>query len=154
MANLTVTQGEKWIGKLAIRLVGISCLASSFLEIIIQKNMDRQLSKREKKIAKACIDKGLEAEFREGMENFDVIIRDWREGKFTSNREAYHQLYKAIHTKNKAISGRYDGLSGSHRFMAVAAILNDGYITEDDVKDFSEETKSALNNLLQFWKNI
>ena len=116
--------------------------------------MDRQLSKRDKKIAKACIDKGLEAEFREGMENFDVIIRDWREGKFTSNREAYHQLDKAIHMKNKAISRRYDRLSGSHWFMAVAAILNDGYITEEDVKDFSEETKSALNNLLQFWKNI
>jgi hypothetical protein len=116
--------------------------------------MDRQLSKRDKKIAKACIDKGLEAEFREGMEDFEAIVRDWREGKFASDREAYHQLGKAIHMKDKAISSRYDRLSGSHWFMAVAAILTDGYITEDDVKDFSDETKSALNHVLQSWKDI
>ena len=115
--------------------------------------MDRQLSKRDKKIARACIDKGLEAEFKEGLENFDAIIRDWREEKFTSNKEAYHELYKAISQKDKAISRRYDGLSGSHWFITVAAILHDGYISEDDAKDFSDETRLALNNLLQSWKN-
>jgi len=51
------------------------------------------LSKREKKIARACIDKGLEAEFKEGLENFHVIIQDWQAGKFASNKEAYHQLF-------------------------------------------------------------
>ena len=34
------------------------------------------LSKREKKIARACIDKGLDAEFREGLEKFEAIIAD------------------------------------------------------------------------------
>ena len=44
--------------------------------------MFHELSKREKKIAKACIDKGLDAEFKEGLENFQAIIQDWRAGKF------------------------------------------------------------------------
>lgn len=42
-----------------------------------------ELSKKEKKIARACIDKGLEAEFQKGMEKFETIIHDWRNGKFT-----------------------------------------------------------------------
>jgi hypothetical protein len=37
--------------------------------------MFHELSKREKKIAKACIDKGLEAEFKEGLENFHGSCR-------------------------------------------------------------------------------
>jgi len=68
-----------------------------------------QLSKRERKIARACIDKGVDAEFREGLEKFETIIHDWRAGKFASNKEAYHQLSEAVHSKDKAISRRYDG---------------------------------------------
>ena len=45
-----------------------------------------QLSKREKKIARYCIDKGLEAEFREGLEKSEAIIQDWRVGKFETNK--------------------------------------------------------------------
>ena len=49
--------------------------------------MFHELSKREKKIAKACLDKGLEAEFKEGLENVDAIIEFWRAGKFASIQE-------------------------------------------------------------------
>lgn len=41
-----------------------------------------ELSKADKKIARRCIDKGVDAEFREGLEKFDAIIRHWRAGKF------------------------------------------------------------------------
>ena len=41
-----------------------------------------ELTKSEKKVARAAIDKGLDAEFREGLENFEAILKDWREGKF------------------------------------------------------------------------
>ena len=51
--------------------------------------MFHELSKREKKIAKACIDKGLEAEFKEGLENFHAIIQDWQ-------RENLHVIKKLI----------------------------------------------------------
>ena len=108
-----------------------------------------ELSKREKKIARACIGKGLEAEFRDGMENFEAIIRDWRNGKFNSNKEAYHRLYKAVDKKNDAISKRYDGLTGSGWLKAVAAIFHDGYISEDDIKDFSEETQTVIKKWSQ-----
>jgi hypothetical protein len=107
-----------------------------------------QLSKHDKKIARACIDKGLDAEFREGLEKSESAILDWRAGKYASLKEAYHHLYEVLTKKDEAISRRYDGLSGSRWLITVAAILHDGYISEDDIKDFSEETKSQIQILI------
>ena len=92
--------------------------------------MFHELSKREKKIAKACIDKGLEAEFKEGLENFQAIMQDWRAGKFASNKEAYHQLFKAVDEKDNAIARRYDGLSGSRWLITVVELFSEGYISD------------------------
>jgi predicted DNA-binding ArsR family transcriptional regulator len=103
-----------------------------------------ELSKREKKIARACIDKGLDAEFREGLEKIEAIISGWRNGEFAGNKEAYHEMYRGLDKKNRAIAKRYDGLSGSRWLVTVADILRDGYISEEDIKDFSEETKALI----------
>jgi hypothetical protein len=103
-----------------------------------------ELSKREKKIAKACIDKGLDAEFKEGLENFHAIMQDWKTGKFESNKEAYHQLFKAVHEKDRAIARRYDGLSGSRWLATVIELFHEGHISEEDIRDFSDETKAFI----------
>lgn len=103
-----------------------------------------ELSKREKKIARACIDKGLDAEFWEGLKKIEAIISDWRNGKFAGNKEAYHEMYRGLDTKNRAIAKRYDGLSGSRWLVTVAGILHDGYVTDEDIKDFSEEAKVVI----------
>ena len=105
------------------------------------------LSKREKKIAKACIDKGLDAEFKEGLELCGAVIDAWRNGQISSNKEAYHQLFDALRNKDDAIARRYDDLSGSRWLVTVAAQLKDGYLTAEDIKDFSEETKVALKRM-------
>jgi hypothetical protein len=110
--------------------------------------MYHQLSKRDKKIAKACIDKGLEAEFHEGLQTFEAIIREWKNGKFATDKEAYHALYKAVDKKDHAIARRYDGLTGSRWLITVADILQDGYISEESINDFSDETKDVLKGWL------
>ena len=105
------------------------------------------LSKREKKIAKACIDKGLDAEFKEGLELCGAVIDAWRAEKIPSNKEAYHQLFGVLKNKDKAIARRYDDLSGSRWLVTVTAQLHDGYLTEEDIQDFSEETKVAFKRM-------
>jgi hypothetical protein len=60
-------------------------------------------------------------------------------------------LNNAILVKNKAISGRYDDLSGSRWLETVAAILHDGYISEEDIKDFSEEAKDIIKRWIYVW---
>ena len=62
-----------------------------------------ELTKSEKRVARAAIDKGLDTEFREGMEKFETIVKDWREGKFAADKEAYHKLIKAFNEKDGAI---------------------------------------------------
>jgi len=108
-----------------------------------------ELSKGEIKVARAAIDKGLDAEFREGMEQFEAIIKDWREGKFETTKDAYHTLFKAIDQKDNAIARRYNGLSSSNYLLTVLAVLQDGYITEEDIEGFRDETKTVLEYLLK-----
>lgn len=113
--------------------------------------MYHDLSKREKKIARVCIDKGVDAEFEAGLEKAKKIILEWEEESL-DNRAAYHKLYKAITDQDKRIQKRYDGLTGGRYLVTVAAILFDGQITEEDIEDFSDEAKQSINNWISAWK--
>jgi hypothetical protein len=108
-----------------------------------------ELSKREKKIARVCIDKGIDTAFKQGLEKSEEVISYWRQGKFPSNREAYHKLYEVIIGADKAIAGRYDGLTGSKWLITVAQLFVEKTITEDDLKDFSDETKGVINSFVR-----
>lgn len=103
-----------------------------------------ELSKPEKKIARAAIDKALDAEFREGLENFEAILKDWRAGKFETNKEAYHKIFKAVDDKDGAISRRYDGLTGGNYLITVASVYKEGYIAEEDIAGFRDETRDVI----------
>lgn len=113
--------------------------------------MSHELSKREKKIARILIDKGVDTEFRMALEQADKILLEWKQGDI-DNRAAYHKLFSKIRELDKHIANRYDDLRGSRYLLAVASIYADGQITEEDIKDFSEETKGILNNWLRLSK--
>jgi len=113
------------------------------------QTMYYELSKREKKIARVCIDKGLDTAFKTGLENSETVISEWRLGKFSSDREAYHKLYKVLTDTDDAISERYDGLTGSKWLITVAQLFAEKIITEDDIKDFSDETKGVINSFVK-----
>lgn len=70
-----------------------------------------------------------------------------------SNRDSYHKLFKQIKENDKRIASRYDGLRGSDYLITVAAILFDEQITEEEIKDFSDEAKQLIHNWISFWKN-
>ena len=108
-----------------------------------------ELPKREKKIARAAIDKGLNTAFKLALEEAESIIKEWREDKL-DNRGAYHKLFKAIDRHDGRIARRYDHVTGSKYLATVAAILADGHITHEDINEFSEETKEVLRK----WANV
>ena len=103
-----------------------------------------ELTKPEKKIARAAIDKALDAEFREGLEMVEAILKDWRAGKFETNKEAYHKVFKAVDDKDNAISRRFDGLAGGSYLITVASVYKEGYITEEDIAGFREKTREVI----------
>lgn len=111
----------------------------------------RDLDKREKKIIRAAIDKGVAAEFKAGLEKARAVIDEWEKGGL-ADKEGYHKLFKAITDHDKRISKRYDGLTGSSYLVTVAAILYDGQITDDELADLSEETKDTIYRWINFWK--
>jgi hypothetical protein len=110
------------------------------------------LNKKDKKIAREAIDKSLEAKYKEGIEKAEVIIKDWRSGRLV-NTDAYLKLYKTLKKHDDEIARRYDRLGGSRYLFTVAMVLYDGYITEEDVKDLSEEAKETMNSWIAFWKS-
>lgn len=110
-----------------------------------------ELNKREKKIAREAIEKGVQAEFKAGLEKAKKVIAEWEKGDI-DNRAAYQKLYKTITDQDKRIGKRYDGLTGSRYLVTVAAILYDGQITEEDIKDFSDEAKQTITTWISLWK--
>jgi hypothetical protein len=111
-----------------------------------------ELSKREKKIARVIIDKGVDTEFKAGLEKAKKVIAEWESGSL-NNRDGYHKLFKEIKEQDKRIARRYDGLGGSRYLLTVAAIYIDKQITEEDLEGFSEETKAVIHRWAELSKD-
>lgn len=102
-----------------------------------------ELSKREKKIARQCIDKGLHIAYTEALEEAGLVISDWHSEKINT-RDAYMRLYNVIKEHDYAIARRYNSLSGSRWLGVVAQLFAEKKITEDDISDLSEETRNVI----------
>jgi hypothetical protein len=97
-----------------------------------------ELSKPDKKKARAIIEKGLMKEFERGLNQADAILSNWKQGK-GDNREAYHALYKHITQFDKGIARRYDGLGNSYLIDIIIQQLNENLIEQQDLQVFSQE---------------
>ncbi|MBI4648397.1 MAG: hypothetical protein HY738_17895 [Bacteroidia bacterium] len=102
-----------------------------------------ELSKKDKKIARQIIEKGLQNEFANGLYDFDTVLHDWKNSTI-DNRTAYHTLYKKIITFDKHIARRYDNMTGSKYLFIIAGQLLDGVIDEKDLDEFPEEIKYKI----------
>jgi len=103
------------------------------------------LSKRNKKIAREVIEKGLQIEFAKGLNEAYEMLEKWKKHHL-ENREAYHLLFKIVTDFDKHISDRYDYITGSRYFITVLSLLIDSTITEEDIKDFSPDVFEALRD--------
>jgi hypothetical protein len=102
-----------------------------------------ELSKKDKKSAREIIEKGLQKEYTKGLFQFDSIINKWKDN-ILNNREAYLQLCKELINYDKHIARRYDDMKGSKYLFIIAAQLMDNIISENDLGNFSDETKQAI----------
>jgi hypothetical protein len=107
-----------------------------------------ELTKSDKKIARAIIEKGLQIEFGNGLNTAQRIIESWKVGK-TDSREAYLALFKQIKNFDKHIAWRYNNMSGSKYIYIIAGQIIDKIISKEELEEFSE---SAKENILQIVK--
>lgn len=105
--------------------------------------MSKNLSKSEKKLCRELIDKGLQQEFKAGIENVGKLVDEWKAEKL-DNREAYLAIYKAVHEYDKHIARRYDLMRGSMYQDTVTDLLAEGLINETDIEGFGEQTKEEI----------
>jgi len=102
-----------------------------------------ELSKKDKKIAREIIEKGLQTEYAKGLNSFDGILQHWK-NKTIENREAYQKLYDQVRKYDKHIARRYDGMTGSKYLLVIAGQLADGIIKDDDLENFPDEVKQTV----------
>ena len=108
------------------------------------------LSKKDKKIAREMIEKGVQIEFANGLNEADAVVQKWKNHTL-ENREAYHLLFKTIKDFDKHIAQRYDSLTGSRYFLTVAVLYADGIITDEDIMNFSPEINEEIRRMKRLW---
>jgi uncharacterized protein involved in tolerance to divalent cations len=110
------------------------------------ERQELNLSKKDKKVAREIIEKGLHKEFAKGLFDADSVLHDWK-NNVRDNRESYHLLFKTIKEFDKLIAARYDGMTGSKYIFVIAGQLLDGFITEEDIAGFSESVRQTILKL-------
>jgi len=105
-----------------------------------------ELSKKDKKVAREIIEKGVQIEFANGLSEAGTIIKKW-ENHGLENSEAYHLLVKTVKDFDKHIARRYDALTGSRYFLTVVDLYADGIITDEDTKNFSPVVSEEIQRI-------
>ncbi len=113
--------------------------------------LNLNFSKSDKKVVREVIEKGLQKEFAIGLIHIGEIVKEW-EKSGSDNREAYLKLYQAVMDYDKHIGHRYDDMGGSKYLYVIAAQLADEVISPDDLDLLSEEARTRIVALSNFYK--
>ena len=103
----------------------------------------QELTKKEKKIARDIFAISIEKEFDAALQNSEAILAKWKTGNATG-RQIFHEMRSYLNNNLKHLQHRYDDLRGSYYLITLAGIFKDGYITGEEIKDFSDEAKEAI----------
>ena len=110
-----------------------------------------ELPKKDKKIARQLMDKGLLIEFEQGLKQFDAILQEWKAGNIET-KETYYQIFSAVKDFDKHIARRYDGIGGSRYLETVIAQLADDLYDISEVDGFSPDVKADTLRFVNFRK--
>lgn len=110
-----------------------------------------ELSKPDRRAAREIIEKGLQQEFAEGLNQSYRILEDWKAGN-KSNRDAYQELYGQIRDFDKHIAERYDNMKGSTYLFIIASQIIDGATEETELQKLSPEAIEFVQRILELNK--
>lgn len=110
-----------------------------------------ELPKKDKKLARQLMDKGLLIKFEQGLKKFDAILQEWKAGN-SETKETYYQIFSAVKDFDKHIARRYDGIGGSRYLETVIAQLADDLYDISEVDGFSPDVKADTLRFVNFRK--
>jgi hypothetical protein len=102
------------------------------------------LSKQEKKTVRELIERGLNRDFMDGIISAKKLCDTYIQGK-SDPREYYHKLFSVLHSKDKDIARRYDGIKGSQYLIRLGNLFRESILTQDDFQDIDEKLKKKLS---------
>ena len=108
-------------------------------------------SKRDKKLLRDIIEKGLQKEFKAGIARVESIINVWRQRQIDDG-DIYRQLNEAILEHDKYIARKYEQMNSSTYAQIVAAQLAEQLIEENDLHELSEDMKQQIIQWSYAWK--
>ena len=106
-----------------------------------------ELSKSDKRAARAIIKKGMMVEMTRALHQAEAILSDWKAGKGNPH-EAYLELYKHIRDFDKHVARRYDDVKNDDLILIVAQQLREGLVPRQELEAFSEEPRVWLERIL------
>ncbi|HEY1871070.1 MAG TPA: hypothetical protein VGG71_08435 [Chitinophagaceae bacterium] len=110
-----------------------------------------ELPKKDKKLARQLMDKGLLVEFEQGLKNFDAILQEWKAGN-GDIKETYYKIFTAVKEFDKHIARRYDGIGGSRYLETVIEQLEDDLYDISEIDGFSPEVRDDTLRFVKFRK--
>ena len=105
-----------------------------------------ELSKKDKAVLRQLIDKGVQAEFENALNEAASIIQQWQQNT-SSNKEAYHALFTSLQQNNDFIALRYDGITGSRYVPTVVDIYSAKQVDENDLMNLSAEVREYIKRV-------
>ncbi|MFS2187887.1 hypothetical protein ACCC92_14515 [Mucilaginibacter sp. Mucisp84] len=103
----------------------------------------QELSKKDKKIVRELIDKGIAEDFRKGMQHFDQLIQQLKISAETP-QEQYYKLFNEVRDFDKQIGRMYDGRTGSRYLGILANQIAIGLIDLSELEDLNTDVKERL----------
>jgi len=107
-----------------------------------------ELSKADKKAARSIIEKGLQKELENGLNEFYQLLRDWKDNQ-ADNRDVYHKLYSRVREFDKHIAWRYDRMSGKDYIFVITNQLIEGHINDEDLTPSSVEARGMIDKIMK-----
>ena len=107
-----------------------------------------QLSKTDKKIVRALLDKGKAEEFKWGMQSFDIVLQAWR-NEGDNHQDNYYKIFNAVRDFDKQIARRYDGMTGSKFLPVLAGQVLDKFVDEAELEPLSPDARDFILRIVR-----
>jgi cysteinyl-tRNA synthetase len=111
--------------------------------------MHQKFPERDWKKLRSLKDSALEEVSNRIIEKLKTLIES-REG---GSHKTYLRLWETIHAEDKVIAALFDDLKRSSALFKLAAWKTHGILSDDDFKDFTEDTQNRINAILEIMQS-
>jgi hypothetical protein len=112
--------------------------------------INHSLTKKDKRVIRELISKGIEKEFKRGLEMSEQLLTEWRTTS-GDDREYYHKLRDELNAFHKRIVSLYDYTPNHMKPDVLSVQVREGLIDESELDALSPEGKEMISSYIKRW---